>query len=130
MLDHPKEGAWTVTHSRYVAAAAEAYLFKPTTIKKGNGLDIFILSATPWEALDWPLLVRSPERSKKFGLVREYQLHRDELRMEVYLDFVQLLPKENPGRDSVGPRSVLCITAGRKCMIAATVSEFCHFYCC
>jgi hypothetical protein len=69
----------------------------------------------------WPAGIRAAERSKKIGSVKEYHLRNSELRMEVYMDYVGLLPKVVRG-DFFGYPTILCITTGRKCMIAATVS--------
>jgi hypothetical protein len=71
--------------------------------------------ATP---LKWKEQVRSEERTKRVGKVKEFGVLEHELRTEVYLDFFTQLPRRG------GPMidNVLCITTGRKCLIAAVVS--------
>jgi hypothetical protein len=107
---------WCLLKSQYVPANCETYLLSPAATKKGNGVTIFILHS-PKNTVLWPDLVRSAERYKKAGKVREYGIFDYELRMELYLDFMSKLPWKQDGENYVN-----CIAAGRKCMIAAYVS--------
>jgi hypothetical protein len=111
---------YTVQESQYMAATAEKYFFSNTTIKKGNGVVVLVFSKSGCQHLAWKEDLRSDEKFKKIGSVREYPSHEDELRMEVYLDFIEQLPR-TPEVDSP-PLKVICIAAGRKAMIAAVVS--------
>lgn len=107
---------WTVVESRYVSVNCETYLLSPAVTKKENGLTIFVMHPKT-SSFVWPILVSSAERYKKVGRVREYGIFDYELRMEVYMDFISKLPKKDEGIEYV-----LCIAAGRKCIIAAYVS--------
>ena len=72
--------------------------------------------------MNWKKEIRSSESTKRVGSVREVDMHEDELRMEVYLHSIMKLPQIDHEEGSV--RSVLCVAAGLKCMIAAMVRSF------
>lgn len=108
---------WSHVESRYVPANAETYLLSPAATKKGNGVTLFVMHRPKASPLVWQEQVRSAERYRKVGSVREYGIYDFELRMEVYMDFISQLPRLKEGMENV-----MCITAGRKCMIAAFVS--------
>ena len=109
----------TIVESRYVPAASEKYFFSSTTLKKGNGVVVMLFTKMGIEPLRWKELIRSDELYKKVGYVREFGVHDDELRMEVYMDYISQLPLLKEG--NAATESILCVTAGRKCMVAAVV---------
>lgn len=120
MLAHLPD--YAVVESRYVPAASEKYFFSSTTLKKGNGVVVMLFTRKDTEPLKWGELLRSEERYKRVGYVREYGIHDDELRMEVYMDYISQLSLSNEGEEAI--KSILCVAAGRKCMIAAVVRCF------
>jgi hypothetical protein len=113
-LIHHLKG-WSVKTARYVPAAAESHFFLSSTLKRGNGVTILLFTKPEASALKWKDTVRSEERFKRVGQVKEYGYLDHELRMEVYLDFFRQVPRQET--DEVP--DVLCIAAGRKCLIAA-----------
>ena len=111
---------WIVSESRYVPAAGEKHFFSNFILKKGNGVLVFVLQNPMYPSMDWGKQVVCEEREKKIGEVREFHILEHELRMEVYLNFILkikfLLGPLTPHGD------ILCVTAGRKPMIASVVS--------
>ena len=106
--------------SRYVPAASEIYFFSNTTMKKGNGVVLLLFSHSKAKTLKWKDQVQSKERYKKVGQVKEFSIHDNELRMEVYMDYLrQVQHVEHVDNQRI--MNVLCITTGRKCMTAALV---------
>ena len=115
---------WVVAESRYVPAAGEKFFFSNSALKIGNGVVIFKLAKEGRPPLLSKKQVAMDETSRKFGEVREYGVYEHELRMEIYLNYLSQLSAIQA--DSNGARDVLCITVGRKAMIAAVVCSYTH----
>jgi hypothetical protein len=121
--------AYSVIESDYIPCTGETAFFSKSLLQKLNGVKIYILVSpilNERDQLEWESkLMSDDDRYKSSSTYGEQNLQAFlvELRMEVYLRFIRQVQTRVLG----SPNDLfLSLLAGRKAMVAATVSFSSH----